>query len=133
MRRLRGLRRHLSYANVTATLALIATVAGGTAAIAASKAPKNSVASSSIRPLNVTARDLAGIRVVEVTNQFSAFAPCARGERLLGGGGSPIPPGGLVGLGLSRPGGNGWFVQQGEGPNTVMAAYAICLRAKPGK
>jgi hypothetical protein len=134
MRRLRRLRTRLSYANVTATLALIAAVAGGTtAAIAASKAPKNSVASSSIKPFNVTARDLAGIHLVEVTNQFSALAPCARGERLLGGGGSPIPPGGLVGLGVSRPGGNGWFVQQGEGPNTVMAAYAICLRAKPGK
>jgi hypothetical protein len=132
MRRLRGLRTHLNYANVTATLALIAAVAGGTtAAIAASKAPKNSVASSSIKPFNVTARDLAGIRVVEVTNQFSAFAPCTRGERLIGGGGSPIPSGGP--LGASRPGNNGWYVEQGSGPgSTLIAAYALCLKAKPG-
>jgi hypothetical protein len=133
MPQLRRLRRHLSYANVTATLALVAAVAGGTTAIAISKAPKNSVASSSIKPFNVTARDLAGVRLVQVNQQFSAIAPCARGERLLGGGGSPIPPGGLVGLGVSRPGGNGWFVQQGEGQNTLMAAYALCLKAKPGK
>jgi hypothetical protein len=126
-------RPHLTYANVVSTLALLIAVAGGTTAIAVSKAPKNSVASSSIKPFNVTARDLAGVRLVEVDQQFSAFAPCARSERLLGGGGSPIPPGGLVGLGVSRPGGNGWCVQQGEGPNTLMAAYALCLKAKPGK
>jgi hypothetical protein len=127
------LRRHLTYANVVATVALIIAVAGGTTAIAASQAAKNSVASSSIKPYNVTARDLAGIRVVEVNGGFSAFAPCARGERLLGGGGSPIPPGGLVDLGVSRPGANGWFVQQGGGPDRLMAAYALCLKAKPGK
>ena len=133
MRRLRGLRTRLSYANVTATLALIAAVAGGTtAAIAASKAPKNSVASSSIKPFNVTARDLAGVRLVEVNQRFSAFAPCPRGERLLGGGGSSVPPG-FPDLGVSRPSGNGWFVQQGTGPDTLMAAYALCLKAKPGK
>lgn len=130
---MRRLKPHLTYANVAATLALIIAVAGGTTAIAGNKAAKNTVASSSIKPHNVTARDLAGIRVVEVDGQFSAFAPCARGERLLGGGGSPIPPGGLVDLGVSRPGGNGWFVQQGGGPDRLMAAYALCLKARPGK
>ncbi len=50
---------HLTYANVTATLALIVAVAGGTTAIAMkATAPKNSVVSKSIRPYNVTARDL---------------------------------------------------------------------------
>jgi hypothetical protein len=127
------LKPHLSYANVAATLALIVAVAGGTSALAGGKATKNSVASSSIKPLNVTAGDLAGIRVVEVDAQFSAFAPCGRRERLLGGGGSPIPAGGLVDLGVSRPGNNGWFVQQGGGPDRLMAAYALCLNAKPGK
>jgi hypothetical protein len=127
------LKPHLSYANVAATLALIIAVAGGTTAIAGGNAAKNSVASSSIKPFNVTARDLAGIRVVEVDAQFSAFAQCDRRERLLGGGGSPIPPGGLIDLGVSRPGDNGWFVQQGGGPDRLMAAYALCLKAKPGK
>jgi hypothetical protein len=124
------LRRHLSYANVAATLALIIAVAGGTTAIAGGKAAPNSVASSSIKPHNVTARDLTGIRVVQVNGQFSAFAPCARGERLLGGGG-----GADVGhsLGASRPRGNGWDVVQGVGPDTFISAYAFCLKAKPGK
>ena len=122
------LRRHLSYANVAATLALIIAVAGGTTAIAGGKAAPNSVASSSIKAHNVTARDLAGIRVVQVTGQVSVFAPCGRGERLLGGGGSTGGP-----LGASRPGNNGWFVQQGSGPeDRLMTAYALCLKKKPG-
>jgi hypothetical protein len=129
---MRRIKRHLSYCNVAATLALLIAIAGGTTAIAGSKAPKNSIASSSIKPFNVTARDLAGIRVVQVSNPVNAFARCSRNERLLGGGGSPIPPGGP--MGASRPGDNGWFVQQGTGPeDAVVAAYALCLKAKPGK
>jgi hypothetical protein len=130
---MRRLRRHLTYANVAATLALLIAIAGGTTAIAGSNAPKNSVTSSSIKPFNVTARDLAGIRIVEADAQFSAFARCAKRERLVGGGGSPIPPGGIVDLGVSRPGDNGWFVQQGGGPDKLMAAYALCLKGKPGQ
>ena len=129
---MRRLKPHLTYANVAATAALIIAVAGGTTAIAGSKAGKNTVASSSIKPYNVTARELAGIRVVETDGQFSAFASCARGERLLGGGGSSIPPG-FPDVAVTRPGENGWFVQQGEGPNTLMAAYALCLKSKPVK
>ncbi len=56
------LRRHVSYANVAATAALIISVAGGATAIAgSSKAPKNSVISRSIKPGNVTAKDLTTI------------------------------------------------------------------------
>ena len=43
---MRRLRRHLTYANVAATLALLIAIAGGTTAIAGSNAPKNSVTSS---------------------------------------------------------------------------------------
>lgn len=126
---MRRLRPHLTYANVAATLALITAVAGGTTAIAGGKAAKNSVASSSIKPYNVTAGDLAGIRVVEVDGQVNAFAPCARGERLLGGGGSTSGP-----LGASRPGTNGWFVEQGSGPgDQPVVAFALCLKSKPRK
>jgi hypothetical protein len=124
------MRRHLTYANVASTLALLAAIAGGTTAIAASSAPKNSVTSSSIRPYSVTARDLAGIRVVQANGQFAAFATCRRAERLIGGGG--MSPAG-DNLGASRPGANGWFVQQGSGSDTHVIAYAICLKAKPGK
>ena len=126
------IRRHLSYANVAATLALAIAIGGTTTAIAVNKAAKNSVTSSSIRPFNVTAQDLAGIRIAETDAQFSAFAQCGKKERLIGGGGSSIPPG-FPDLSVSRPGGNGWLVQQGEGPNTLVAAYAMCLRAKTGK
>ncbi|MGA8803267.1 MAG: hypothetical protein WB866_01140 [Solirubrobacterales bacterium] len=124
-------RRHLTYANVAATLALVIAVAGGATAIAGGKAAKNSVASSSIKPHNVTASDLAGIRVVQVTGQFSAFAPCSKGERLVGGGGSSVPAA-VSDLAVSRPGNGGWLVQQSEGPDTLMAAYALCLKNKPG-
>jgi hypothetical protein len=127
---MRRIRRHLSYANVASTFALLVAIAGGTTAIAGSNAPKNSVTSNSIKPHNVTSRNLAGLRVVQASGQFSAFAACRGGERLLGGGGS-APPG--DDLGASRPGSNGWFVQQGSGPDTHMIAYAICLKAKPGR
>jgi hypothetical protein len=129
---MRRIKRHLSYANVAATLALLIAIAGGTTAIAGGRAAKNSVASSSIKPFNVTARDMAGIRVVEASNPVNAVARCSRSERLLGGGGSPVPPGGP--MGASHPANNGWFVQQGTGPeDAVVAAYALCLKAKPGK
>jgi hypothetical protein len=124
------LKSHLSYANIAATLALVIAIAGGTTAIAGSKAAKNTVASSSIKPYNVTARDLAGAHVVQAGGQFAAFARCSRNQRLLGGGGA-APPGDS--LGASRPGDNGWYVQQGNSPETHVIAYAICLRSKPGK
>jgi hypothetical protein len=124
---MRRIRRHLTYANVASTLAVLIAIVGGTTAIAASSAPKNSVTSSSIKPHNVTARNLAGVRVVEVSGTVNAVAACARGERLLGGGGSAAGP-----LGASRPGTNGWFVQQGSGPgDQLVIAYALCLKSKP--
>jgi hypothetical protein len=127
MQRLRG---HLNYANVAASLALIVAVAGGTTAIAGNNAPANSVTSNSIKPRNVTARDLAGIRLVQVTGQFAAFAPCGRAERLLGGGGDST-----ANLGRSRPEKNGWSAAQGlgTGGDVPVTAYALCLQAKPGK
>ena len=124
------IRRHMTYANVAATLALLIALGGSTVAIAGNNAPKNSVTSRSIKPFNVTARNLSGTRLVQTSGQFSAFASCREHERLIGGGGSS-PPG--DNLGASRPGGNGWFAQQGTGPETHVIAYAICLKAKPGK
>ena len=127
---MRRIRSHLSYANVAASLALVIAIAGGTTAIAGSKAAKNSVASSSIKPFNVTARDLAGIKVVQANGQFASFAACPPRARLLGGGGD-TPPG--DNLGQSHPGRNGWYVQQGAGPETHVVAYALCLSNNTGK
>lgn len=124
---MRLLRCHLSYANVAATLALLIAIAGGTTAIAGSNAPKNSVTSSSIKPFNVTARDLAGIRVVQVTGQFNAFASCSHGERLIGGGG------GASTVGVSSPRNNGWYVEEADASGGPVSANALCLRGKPGK
>jgi hypothetical protein len=131
---MKKLREKLTYANVAATLALVLAVAGGTTAIAANKAPKNSVASSSIKPNNVTAGDLTAIRVVQTTDLFKAFAACAKREKLVGGGGDVAAGGGN--LGASRPGSNGWYVQRGSlaGPSeTPVTAYALCLKSKPSK
>jgi hypothetical protein len=129
---MRRLRRHLTYANVAATLALLIAIAGGTSAIAGSNAPKNSVTSSSIKPFNVTARDLAGIRTVQVSGQFNAFASCRSNERLVGGGANGFNASGPIGA--SSPGNNGWYVEQAAGlePRPVTAT-ALCLRAKAGK
>ena len=126
---MRRLKPHLTYANVAATVALIIAVAGGTTAIAGSKAGKNTVASSSIKPYNVTARDLAGIRVVEVDGQFSAFA-AASGVNACR---SRAP----FRRAFRRSGFASWRKRMvcaaREGPDTLMAAYALCLKAKPGK
>src|SRR5688500_18610668 len=97
------MRKHLSYANVAATLALVIAVAGGSVAVAGSvkKAPKNSVTSSGIRPNNVTAPDLT--RIIRVNGQTTLTDPgapdgnftaatasvaCPAGSRVLSGGGA---------------------------------------------
>ncbi len=71
------IRKHLSYSNVVATLALVIAVAGGTTAIAGKvTAPKNSVTSKSIREGNVTAKDLAGLSSVRQQIQITDPTPC---------------------------------------------------------
>jgi hypothetical protein len=141
------LRRHLSYANVAASLALVTAVAGGTTAIAGSaKAPKNSVVSRSIKPGNVTAKDLGTTVNVSATNTVSdpspfdgdyatggAEAQCPSGARALSGGGGT---GGVRQvLQFSGRVGEGWRVSIGTddpGP-TLVSATVTCLLPKPGK
>ena len=135
------LRRHLTYANVAASLALVIAVAGGTTAIAMkATAPKNSVTTKSIRPYNVTARDLT--RMIEVRAQavfndpappdgtFSgatATAPCPTGSRVIAGGGFVDKDhASLIG---SQPTSEGWIVSaKGDGTNEArITAIARCL------
>ena len=123
-------RRHLTYANVAATLALVIAVAGSATAIAGGKATKNSVTSSSIKPHNVTASDLAGIRVVQVTGQLLPHSPLA--SRASDSSVVEDFTAAVSDLAVSRPGNGGWLVQQSEGPDTLMAAYALCLKNRPG-
>jgi hypothetical protein len=96
------IRRHLTYANVAATLALIVAVAGGTTAIAGkTTARKNSVTNKSIRDGNVTAKELAGLTRVSAQTQIvdatagdgvfatgEAVAHCPQGWRVLTGNGA---------------------------------------------
>ena len=129
---MRRIKRHLSYANVAATLALMIAVAGGTTAIAGGKAPKNSVASSSIKPFNVTAGDLAGIRVVKSQRAVQCVSPHAPRKSASLAVAASGPASGPVGA--SSPGNNGWYVEQAERTETrPVTANALCLRAKPGK
>jgi hypothetical protein len=133
------MRKHLSYANVTATLALIVAVAGGTTAVAVTvNASKKSDVNKkgNIRAGKVTAKKLADGSVVasklaptEVVSVQSGFpvstATCPAGTRLIGGGGT-------AGLGerlfSSTPNGNGW---RAESPGTPIA-YALCLKTPGG-
>ena len=125
------LKPHLSYANVAATLALIIAVAGGTTALAGSKAAKNSVASSSIKPFNVTAGDLAGVRVVRL------MADSARSRAVHGVSDSwaveAVPSRRDFRSG-SVTSGRQWLVRPaGRRTRHADGAYALCLKAKPGK
>jgi hypothetical protein len=142
-----GLRRHLSYANVAATLALVVAIAGGTTAIAGSaKAPKNSVVSRSIKPGNVTAKDLSTTMNISATSAVtdpspfdheyavgSAVAQCPPGTRALSGGGGT--EGVRRVLEFSGRAGEGWRVSIGtdDPVPTQVSATVTCLLATPGK
>jgi hypothetical protein len=136
------LRRHLSYANVVATLALVVAVAGGTTAIAGSagkkkgavvRVTKNSDVSKKgkIRPGHATAAKLAGVDVVQrrfTHSDVSNVVSCPAEEVLLGGGAlihSSNPPGSV--LESSGPVGNGWLAAFNFA-NTDYSVYALCLR-----
>jgi hypothetical protein len=140
------LRRHLTYANVAATLALIIAIAGGTTAIAAKvTAPKNSVTSKSIRNGNVTAKDLTTAVRVDTSGVVADPNPgdgdfttaglqasCPTGTRPIGGGASAGTNRVFVTTSvMSR---NGWAGAvssdaSGAQPFTVTA---WCLLAKSG-
>lgn len=141
------LRTHLTYANVAATIALVIAVAGGTTAIAMkATAPKNSVTSKSIRPNNVTARDLT--RLIEVRAQAilndpapaddaftdtTAIARCPAGSRVITGGGFvDSDHAELVG---SQPTNEAWIVSaKGDGTNEArVTAIAWCLSKRAEK
>jgi len=125
------MRRHLTYANVVATLALVVAVAGGSTAVAISaskKAPKNSVTSAAIRDGSVTAKDLAGVRYESaLTNSNVQTLNCQPGEQLLSGGWSS--PAEVTADGPTQDG-QGWLRANAPGGGVVSI---LCLRATPGK
>ena len=144
------IRRHLTYANVAATLALVIAIAGGTTAIAAKvTAPKNSVTTKSIRPFNVTARDMT--RLIQVFGKASftdpapgdmiqsgntAVAACPAGSRVITGGG--FVDNDRAHISGSQPNPGSWSVSaRGDGTNEAsITAIAWCLSkkaARPGR
>jgi hypothetical protein len=144
---MRFLRRHLTYANVAATLALLLAIAGGTTALAGgSKAPKNSVTSKSIRSGNVTANDLSTIvsrsATLQVTDQTpndgnygtgAATATCPTGARVISG--SVISGGsGAVAVTSSAATSNGWTgtVSSDVGGTLTGSVNVRCLIRRPG-
>jgi hypothetical protein len=140
-------RRHLTYSNIAATLALVIAIGGGTAAIAGVRiAPKNSVTTKSIRQNNVTSRDLTGIVRVTSSSSFNDPAPpdgtfgggnasvsCPAGTRLISGGGGVDNSRAQVTN--SAPVGEGWAVAaSGDGTNTAtITVVAKCLAGKAQK
>jgi hypothetical protein len=145
-----GFGRHLNYANVVASLALVIAVAGSTTAIAVSKGAKNNdvnkkgniraghvttpklsdgaVTSLKLADGNVTAADLAGSHLVEVTGTALATATCAAGERLLSGGAVPLTGGQPIATSFPNEGGNGWSASAAGGVKVI----ALCLKATSG-
>jgi hypothetical protein len=141
------LRTHLTYANAAATLALVVAVAGSTTAIAMKEtALKNSVTSKSIRPYNVTARDLT--RLIEVRGQAifndpapaddnftgaTATAACPPGALLITGGG--FVDNARASLSGSQPAHDVWIVSaKGDGTNEArITAIAWCLSKRAEK
>jgi hypothetical protein len=141
------LRTHLTYANVVATLALVVAVAGGTTAIAMkATAPKNSVTTKSIRPFNVTARDLTRLIEVRAKSTFNdpvpadgtfagatASAVCPVGTRIITGGG--FVDNVRANLSGSEPGHETWVVTaKGDGTNdATITAVGWCLSKRAEK
>jgi hypothetical protein len=136
------IRRHLTYANLMSTIAVIFAVVGGSTAVAVTvNASKKSdvnkkgnirggrVTANKLADGNVVASKLAGIDVVQVSNPGGiATASCPPGERLLGGG-AEASSGVLT---HSNPDGNNWeAVAEGTGTNNV-TVYALCLRGTAG-
>ena len=129
------IRPKLTYANVVSTLALIAAVGGGTTAIAIS----GKVRTGQIQNGNVTAKDLARIKVREASApgtlaQGAVSVSCAKGERLIGGGGSAgRPPSSAISS--SRAEGNRWEIEASAigGGSVLPVAQALCLSAKASK
>lgn len=136
-------RRHLTYANVAATLALVLAIGGGSAMALGGK---NTVRSDEVKNGQITARDLAAVRAVTAAGSLSdpakdgqvsygsATARCRSSEQILGGGASNTPGDSPSSVVESKPVGNAWqvVIAADAGGTKPIAATALCLSAKPG-
>jgi hypothetical protein len=141
-----GIRKHLTYANIAATLALVLAIGGGTTAIALQG--RNTVGTDDIKPGHVTGRDLSKIRVVrrvftlndaamdgDISGGFFILK-CPKGTRIVGGGGNIAPSGSGFGwITRTDANGNGWQItaSQDTGQPATVAVTALCLKRRPGR
>jgi hypothetical protein len=124
-----------SYANVVATLALVIAVSGGATAIAVGLG-KGSVTTKTIKNGAIRGKKLGPIVIRSASGPGigQARVQCAKGERVMGGGGA-VDGGApdIAAVRKSYPDGNGWYTLGiqgtggGGGPITVRA-YAVCLK-----
>jgi hypothetical protein len=131
-------RKHLTYANVVATLALIVAVAGIPSAVAiTSKLKKNSVGTKQIKKGAITAAKLADgsvtapklgpvHRVTQTTPSTGSLVRCNPPERLLSGG--AVALGGF----LTRSAPETDLTQWAYSGSGTLVGYALCLKASPG-
>jgi hypothetical protein len=137
-------RKHLTYANVVATLALIVAVAGIPSAIAiTSKLKKNSVGTKQIKNGSITAAKIAdgnvtGPKLAPITVEqalrtgIDAQAGCPTvGQRLLGGGAEAVNGGSLTASAAANGTAAVWTVGSFGSPTTF--AQALCLSGTPAK
>jgi hypothetical protein len=141
---MRRIQRHVTYANVVATLALLVAVGGGSAMALSGK---NSVRSDDVKNGQITSKDLAPIRVATqsatltdlaadgVWTYIRVEAKCLRGEQALGGGATNAVTGSPASIVQSNSIPGGWGVTAGSDSGTVapVVATALCLRAKPAR
>ena len=132
------IRRHLSYANVMSTIAVIAALGGPTAvAVTVSASKKSDInKKGNIRAGRVTTpklatgavinTKLAGVEIVQASGPGNITAACPGGTRLMGGGGGIAGGGSLTNSGPAE-GVNGWRANSNTGTG-VTTAYALCLR-----
>jgi hypothetical protein len=135
------IRRHLSYANVMSTIAVIVAVAGGSTAVAVSVSTSKKsdinkkgniragrVTAKKLADGNVVASKLARIEIITTSSPGGATATCPAGSVLVAGGGT-ASGGERLSSSVPSPQGNGWSASGGAAPAT---AFALCLRGVAG-
>ncbi|MDQ3983348.1 MAG: hypothetical protein M3271_11780 [Actinomycetota bacterium] len=140
-----AIRRHATYANVVATLALVIAVGGGTAYALQGR---NTVLSKHIAPDAVRGKDTAEsslkiprVVVFQESNKstfagetLEAFAQCPEGFTVTGGGYNPLDDTRRVDV-ISETGNfhtaNGWVVRAAsEAEGEIIGVYAFCQRGE---
>ena len=132
---MRSIRSRLTFANVMASIAVFAALAGGAyaaATIGANDIKKDAVRTKHIKNGQVGARDLATV-VRRPNSAAGSSSPrtttvnCQSNEQVVGGGGGIPSPGAAHTLARSEPLTNGWSVTAHGSGTWTLEVYALCL------